>query len=173
MQDWAFGQKVPSVFSNIIRDGKSFEIQARDLAAVESPATTRYGLERMQGSPSGTKTGLSFDFGEDFNGILYYGFIPYGDSKHPMPVYFRMASEIREGKSEINILDNLSGRFDMVGWEKVGYGTIGYRVADHFGQNIYDGIIAFQGTGPILLRRKSNKRPLRIALAGKFRLEPS
>ena len=36
----------------------------------------------------------------------------------------------------------------MIGWEKNGKGTLGYRVADERGNMIYDGVISFKGTGP-------------------------
>jgi len=36
----------------------------------------------------------------------------------------------------------------MTGWGKSGNGTIGYRVVDEYGSMIYDGRVAFKGTGP-------------------------
>ncbi len=142
-------QDIPAVYSNIAPGKKDVLTFAyRETEAVETEATTLYGLERMQGAPRGTETGLAFDFGRSFDGKLYYGFIDYGDSRHPMPVYFRLASQIVEGAAEINIRDNLSGRYDMVGWETSQRGTIGYRVVNAQGQYIYDGIVSFRGIGP-------------------------
>lgn len=112
-------------------------------------STARYhGLSSMIGNPSGTKKGLSFDFQDTtLTGNMYYGFIPYGDSKHPQPIYFRSAAKIVKGETSVSIL-NLSGRYDMIGWEKNRKGTLGYRVADERGNMLYDGIISFKGIGP-------------------------
>ncbi len=107
-----------------------------------------YGYPSIVGNPVGSVDGLSFDFQDSLlNGDLYYGFIPYGDSKHPQPVYFRSPSKIVGGKSNLSI-KMLAGRYDMVGWEDKGKGTIGYRVVNDEGVMIYDGIISFKGTGP-------------------------
>jgi len=36
----------------------------------------------------------------------------------------------------------------MVGWEEKGHGVLGYRVMDDTGELVYDGSVAFAGTGP-------------------------
>ena len=95
----------------------------------------------------GTESGLSFDFGSEFDGTLYFGFIPFKDYRHPQPVFFKSPARITAGKGEINI-DQLRGKYDMIGWETSGHGILGYRVADTDGTLIYEGRIAFRGTGP-------------------------
>ena len=103
----------------------------------------------MINSVSGTHTGLFFDFkDESLNGKLIYGFIPMGDSKHPHPVYFRIPAKIMQGKVAINIAQVLKGTYDMIGWEKSGKGTMGYRVVNEDGRILYDGKVSFKGTGP-------------------------
>ncbi|MEL6134718.1 MAG: metallophosphoesterase, partial [Bacteroidota bacterium] len=42
----------------------------------------------------------------------------------------------------------LKGRYDMIGWEKNGYGTLGFRIMGEDGQLYYDGKVSFSGTGP-------------------------
>ncbi|MEO1653020.1 MAG: hypothetical protein AAFU64_05715, partial [Bacteroidota bacterium] len=79
---------------------------------------------------------------------LYYGFIPYGDSKHPLPVYFKRYSKIEGGKTSINIKKELRGRYDMVDWEKNERGTLGYRIVADNGNIVYDGKVTFKGKGP-------------------------
>jgi hypothetical protein len=79
---------------------------------------------------------------------LYYGLIHHNDSRHPLPVYFRITARIEGGMAHIPIQGNLSGRYDMTGWEKSGEGTLGYRVIGAEGNMIYDGKVAFTGTGP-------------------------
>jgi hypothetical protein len=108
-----------------------------------------HSLEQVLGNPVGNAQGIAFDFQDTLlSGTLYYGLIHYNDSRHPLPVYFRSTAEIVRGKSQVNISGNLSGRYDMTGWEKSGEGTIGYRVVDTYGSMIYDGRVAFKGTGP-------------------------
>lgn len=110
--------------------------------------SAKYELDKMKGNPTGTQEGISFDFGDSaFQGELYYGFIPFGQATHPLPVYYRSTAKISNGKTSIRIT-GMGGRYDMVGWEKEGKGTIGYRVVDSSGQMVYDGKVAFIGKGP-------------------------
>jgi hypothetical protein len=73
--------------------------------------------------------------------------IPYHDTRYPQPVY-RTTTPITAGKAEIDILANISERYDMVGWKKAGTGVIGYRIIAQNGTIIYDGRVRFKGTGP-------------------------
>ncbi len=141
-------EAVPSVHSNLKSENGElfFEVEGRKFLEVKpSPA---YTLEQMKGQPKGTTDGLEFFFGEEFTGTMYYGFIPYGDSKHPLPVYLYRSSKIENGKASINIARYMSGRFDMIGWEHSGKGTLGYRVLNEQGRILYDGIVSFKGKGP-------------------------
>ncbi|MDH3649680.1 MAG: metallophosphoesterase family protein [Saprospiraceae bacterium] len=142
-------QDVPAVYNNIIYEDSSYYFVNRGEKLPELNRKKIYGLRAMMGSPMGTETGVRFDFSDTtFTGILYFGFIPYGDSKHPMPVYFRQNLPIVGGTVDLNIPLFLRGTYDMVGWEQSGKGTLGYRVVNHVGEFIYDGIISFKGTGP-------------------------
>ena len=147
----AFGmvaQEVPSIHSNITFSDDHYRINIKGDEYIGYDEPAPFGLTQMQGNPKGTKEGISFDFGEEFDGRLYFGFIPYGDSKHPMPVYFRRYEEISEGETEILITKYLRGTYDMIGWEKSGFGVLGFRVMDDTGDLVYDGSVAFSGTGP-------------------------
>jgi hypothetical protein len=141
--------RLPRVYSNM---GLEYDnvFLVRDEAKiynVDLPAD--HTLAQMLGNPVGTERGIVFDFQDStLEGTLYYGLIHYNDSKHPLPVYFRINSPIVRGKSQIIISDVLSGRYDMIGWEKSGEGTVGYRVIDNEGNMVYDGRVAFKGTGP-------------------------
>ncbi|MCD4793875.1 MAG: metallophosphoesterase [Bacteroidales bacterium] len=137
--------KVPAVYSNIFADenGKVYHkhMEKKFYAKEFNSFLT---LENMQGKPTGTKKGISFNFGnENFEGELYYGLIDYTDSKHPTPVWFRKTEPIKNGLAEINIKDNLSGTYDMSGWESAGFGTLGYRITNEKGKLLYDGIVSF------------------------------
>ena len=110
--------------------------------------TPYFTLSQMQGNPKGTEKGIALDFNDDeFNGTLYFGFIDYNNYKHPQPVFFRTPVHISEGKTEIPITA-MKGKYDMIGWETSGKGTIGFRVVDENGQFLYDGKVSFKGTGP-------------------------
>ena len=135
---------IPAVYSNLEAVDGHFSVIARDtLQFPELFWKPRFTLTQMIGAPRGTKEGLHFDFGSRFQGILYYGFIPQGDSKYPHPVYFRTPSPIDTGFTTINVARRLSGIYDMVGWEQSGRGTIGYRVVDSKGLIVYDGVVSF------------------------------
>ena len=142
-------QHVPAVYTNIheAEDGRLY-VNKNGERLYEAPVTSKYKLSHIKGSPQGSDNGISFDFQNPiFKGKLYYGFIPYGDSKHPLPVYFKSSVDITHGKAAID-LKRMRGKYDMIGWEKSGKGTIGYRVVNWQGAIIYDGKVAFTGTGP-------------------------
>jgi hypothetical protein len=135
---------IPAVYSNLeVMDGHLSFIVQDTLQFQELIWEPRFTLAEMIGAPKGTKEGLIFDFGPHFQGTLYYGFIPQGDSKYPHPVYFRDPAPIDTGFAVINVAEQLSGVYDMVGWEQSGLGNIGYRVVDSTGLIVYDGVVSF------------------------------
>lgn len=137
--------EIPAVYSNMEAINGRLVVIAQDTVQFpELDWKPPFTLEQMIGNPQGTKNGLAFDFGSQFHGTLYYGFIPYGDSKYPHPVYFRNPSAIDSGRASINIDPQLTGLYDMVGWQKSGRGTIGYRAVDSTGLIVYDGIVTFR-----------------------------
>jgi hypothetical protein len=141
---------IPASYSNIkIDENSNFYLQVDGAKMYEVAYQNPLELKKISGNIQGFAKGLYFDFkDEEFTGKLIYGFIPYGDSRHPHPVYFRSSSEIVQGKTTINIAGQLRGTYDMIGWEKSGKGTIGYRVVDSSGRILYDGKVSFKGTGP-------------------------
>ncbi len=142
--------RVPLVHSSIAvdEDGRLFvQWDGRRYYDFERP--NRLTLEQLKGTVHGTDVGLHFSFGNpSLAGSLFFGFIPYGESKHPSPVYFGLASPIRDGEASIDIKNQLAGMYDLVGWQKSGRGTIGYRVSHESGRLLYDGRVSFRGTGP-------------------------
>ena len=138
---------VPAVHSNIKIDSTGrFFIEYEGTRYVEAIPDAPFTLDRMRGKVEGTENGLAFDFGTAFDGTLYVGLVPFADYRHPIPV-FRQSIPIKEGKAEINVL-RFRGRYDMIGWEEAGRGTLGYRVVYEDGLILYDGMIGFRGTGP-------------------------
>jgi len=141
---------IPLSYSNIEYDeeGRMFlEISGERI--YENLSQPYFSIDKISGKPSGTDDGILLDFGNaSFEGLLYYGFIPYGDSKHPHPVYFYSQVPIVNGKAFIEIAATMSGRYDMINWEQNEKGTVGYRVVDSRGDFIYDGVVTFKGNGP-------------------------
>ncbi len=142
-------QRIPASYSNMKSSdtGLYVEYQGQEIPSRERVPV--FTLEAAKGSPRGTSEGLAFDFqAPGLSGRLYYGFIAYGDSRHPMPVFFKRYSEVEGGKAKINIKDQLSGRYDMIGWQAAEQGTMGFRLMDDNGLILYDGRVSFTGTGP-------------------------
>jgi len=130
-------------------EGRKVYVERNNAKVYNVDIPAYHTLDQMLGNPVGTQQGIAFDFQDTLlKGTLYYGLIHYNDSRHPLPVYFRSTAKIVSGKTQVEILGNLSGRYDMTGWAKSGNGTIGYRVVDEYGSMIYDGRVAFKGTGP-------------------------
>jgi len=138
---------VPSVYTNIHEDetGKLY-LEKDGKKIYETISNPDYTLSNMKGNPKGTAKGIAFNFGiPDFKGTLYFGFIPFKDSKHALPVYFKRPSTINKGKTNLNI-KQLAGTYDMIDWEKNRKGTLGYRVVNKKGTILYDGIVSFNVT---------------------------
>lgn len=138
----------PIIHHNLDKDELGPHFLVRGKKYYQAAVAPTYSMPGVIGNPVGNPNGLSFDFQDSLlNGNLYYGFIPYGDSRHPQPVYFRTPAKIVNGKTSLAIA-KLAGRYDMIGWEKNQKGTVGYRVVNDAGYMIYDGIISFKGKGP-------------------------
>ena len=125
----------------------------------EAPAFSR---DMFTGGISGTEVGVSFDFGDpDFKGRLHYGFIDIRDGNHIFyPTYYKRTSSIDSGRAEIDILNKMRNKYDMIGWQKSGKIRLGYRVIDHKGKIMYDGRIQLRGFGPFVVDTSLIEGPL-------------
>lgn len=136
--------EIPKSYSNLSYDSTGTLIFTTKDGEI-LPAVTRtydYNLSSLRSLPIGTETGIEFDFHNvDLDGWLYYGLIQTDGIKHPYPIYFHRRSEIDSGKAEINIQKNLSGIFDITGWEESKLIRLGYRIANEEGELLYDGKI--------------------------------
>ena len=141
-----FAQDIPDVYDNIFYDKECkmyHKYKGKKYYALDNATTLT--LSNMKGNPTANAKGLAFDFKDDsFSGIMYYGLINYNDSKHPTPVWYKKKASIQKGKTEVNILKRLSGKYDMTSWEEQGKGTLGYRVLGKKGEMLYEGIIGFK-----------------------------
>lgn len=137
-------QEIPAVYSNISIDenGLFLQLENRKIYAIHHKDLFQF--EDLYSNIKGTNLGLDLDFKfPELNGILYYGFINYQDGRYPQPVYFRESSQIENGKAQIPIRGKLSGKYDMVNWEKSGKGILAYRIVASNGMIFYDGKVAF------------------------------
>lgn len=140
-----FGQKnkVPTVHSNIAADNQGIYFDLRGKKYYALPDNVGFSPEQFTSNIKGTMKGLQFDFKrKEFNGVLYYGFIPLNDSKYPQPVFFANVEEIKGGVANISISD-MKDRYDMIDWTTTGLGIMGYRVVDENRNIMYDGKINF------------------------------
>ena len=141
---------IPSVHSNITNDDNRtlyFESQNGDKWSLNYQKP-EYRLKQFRDAAEGYEKGIRFDFGNEFDGSLYYGFLNRSKEPSTFPVFYKEFSEIEDGKAKINILDKLSGKYDMVNWEEEGSAELGYRVLNESGKIIYDGKLFFQGKKP-------------------------
>jgi len=144
--------EIPEIHSNIILDssGRPGFITSSGDTLWQAPVNSRYTLTQMRQNPVGYEEGIRFDFRNgELNGSLHYGFINAGEGNliH-QPIFFKRVSEIKNGRAEINIKENLSGKYDFIGWQESGIVRLGYRIIDDRGGMIYDGKVILKGTGP-------------------------
>ena len=144
-------QDIPAVHSHLGKDDKGVYFETEEGGRIYSQKEEGLSLERFVRAPYGTKDGIAFDMGDGLDGTLYYGFVSE-QGKYHFPVYFKQSSRISDGKASIDILNEMSGKYDMIGWEKDGKGTLGYRVVNERGRMLYQGRIAFSGKGPFECR---------------------
>ena len=140
---------IPKSYSNISYNSKGKLVLNLDGKKIyETKRSSKQTLENLIGNPKGSEKGILFDFNGAVNsGLIYYGFIPYHDMSYPLPVYFKRTAKIKDGKAEINIT-KMKGKYDMISWEKKGYGTLGYRVQNSNGKLLMEGVVSFEGTSP-------------------------
>ncbi|OQY03888.1 MAG: hypothetical protein B6I20_04135 [Bacteroidetes bacterium 4572_117] len=137
-------QKAPFVYKNIIEDEKGICLVVSGRKVYADKPDDSFKFIDLYGNPKGHQLGIDLDFKHPrLNGILYYGFINYNGAKMPQTVFFRKSAKIKGGKSSIDIKQNLSGRYDMVGWEESRKGILGYRIVLGNGAILYDGKLAF------------------------------
>lgn len=147
IQGCTTAQTIPSVYSNIHYDkeGKLYYLKNGVKLYANNKYVSHRNLKNFKGNPTATQDGIEFDFGQAIDeGKIYYGLIHYYDSKHPMPVWYKKKAKIEAGKTNINIMKYLSGIYDMSDWQKIGFGTVAYRILSKKGKMRYEGIISFK-----------------------------
>jgi len=149
------GSATPAVHSGIYSDvnGNLFAVGPDGDTLNADDWKSPYTLERLRAMPTGTETGLEFDFQiPTLTGRLYYGFYNNPDDiKYSYPVFGRKAPRIDGGKATIDFKKNMVGKYDFVDWETTGIIRLGYRVVDSTGYILYDGKLNVSGTGPFII----------------------
>ncbi|MGM0647611.1 MAG: metallophosphoesterase family protein [Bacteroidota bacterium] len=140
---------VPAVHSNIEQGDKGlfFKDEQGRKWQMANPAV-KYTKQQFQQAASGTKQGVAFDFTNEMNGILYYGFIDRAETAVSLPVFYKQSTDIKHGKAEIDLVKAFSGKYDIVSWQQTGRSELAYRVVDEQGDMLYDGRLFLVGTGP-------------------------
>lgn len=136
--------KIPKVYANIFRDsiGKLYVLKD-GIKIYEKPVVPTLLLKQAVAKIICTESGIQLDFEkENLEGTLNAGFIPYGDSKHPIPVYIRNEYEVKNGKTTIAIKTDFAGNRDFVKWEDGKTFTLGYRLLNKKGLMLYDGKVS-------------------------------
>ncbi len=145
---------MPAVHPNIVEENGNLVFVDGSEKYSLKPVNTKYTLKQWVGNPTGTDSGIKFNFGT-LNGKLYYGFIKPGDGRYPQPVFSQGSSTIKKGQASLEILGKLGGKYDMIGWQETGRGTLGYRVVNQGGTILYDGKLAFTGKSPFQVNAAS------------------
>jgi hypothetical protein len=143
-------REIPKSYQNLsLNDSDQLVLRDGDGLVPLSQRPPRYSLGQMRDGITGTDEGLAFNFRDPkLNGRLYYGFIAPSDARYPYPVYFKRYARIEDGRCSVDILNRMSGKYDMVGWQESGQARLGYRVVNERGELLYDGKIQFTGQGP-------------------------
>lgn len=150
---------VPASYTNIFSDDQGIYLKLGDRKIYSRETTAPFTKEDLLGAPVGSDIGINFNFGTIQQGLLYYGFIPYGDSKHPTAVYFKKAVKIEDGIAKVSIKE-MSGNLDMINWAQNEKGVLGYRILNTKGEILYDGRVAFTGKGPFKIDTTITEGPL-------------
>jgi hypothetical protein len=97
---------------------------------------------------SGAKDGLRLVFSDKNlrNGKITYGLIPYGQHTFPTAVLRFEADIDAKGNALLPIRTDLKEGYDHTGWQKAGFGVIGYRLTTAKGSMVHEGKQAFAAT---------------------------
>ncbi len=137
-------EQIPAIYTNISYENGNYYLNYKGKKIKASPEKG-LKLNNLIGNPQAGKKSLSFDFKmPELNGTLYYGLIKTDDGQYSLPVFFKKPAKIENGKAKIKIVKHLSGKYDMVDWEKTGKGLLGYRVENDKGKLLYEGRIGFR-----------------------------
>lgn len=142
-----FSQPIPKVYTNLSYNKEgNLQLNINDKTILAKQPEKFPEKHIYKTIITGNKDGIIIYFSDTtFSGEIAYGFIKYNDSRYPMPVYFKHTAKIKNGTALIPI-KKLSGKYDMIDWETLGTGTIGFRIITQNGIILYDAISSFEYT---------------------------
>lgn len=149
---WVSAQKapIPSSYGNLRYDSLGVLVgQATDGSVmVLQNKAPNFTLAGVMPQARGDADGLRLQFSDKNlrRGTITYGLIPYGQHTYPMAVLRFTASIDSTGAAFLAIRKDLKEGFDHTGWQKTGFGVLGYRLVDSVGNFIYEGKLAFAAT---------------------------
>lgn len=142
--------RIPLSYANLRYDslgtliGKTTEGADMVLQLKEAKFTLAGVTPQTKGDPDGLR--LRFTDKNLRKGKITYGLIPYGQYTFPTAVLRFTALIDSTGAAFLAIRKDLKEGFDHTGWQKSGFGVIGYRLADSVGNFVYEGKLAFAAT---------------------------
>ena len=143
-------EDVPAIYANIvIADGQPVVVAPNGTFKLDPhQATPDYTLQMLHGKPMATDTGFAFSFTDASasetlaGGTLFYSLWNPEESRYPMP-HYRFSTPIdNQGNAEVK-MSELTGRYDLSGWEASGTGILYYRVSNAKGAIVYEGKFFF------------------------------
>ena len=141
--------EIPAVLSALSysADGK-LVLAKNGQQLVELERKDAYTLPQMLGAPTDADTGIALDFHDpDFNGTIAYG--PYNEAtEFPTVAFLAKGVKVQGGKALLEIKTAFTGPNDFMKLQTNGRGILGYRVSNADGRIVYEGRVAFEGTGP-------------------------
>ncbi len=145
---------IPAVHANLRYDstevlrGKGTD--GKEFALVRKPAkyTLKSVRPRVSADPNGLR--LQFPATKLRGGHITYGLIPYGQHSFPTAVLRFHAAIDTAGNAFLHIRKDLRDGYDHTGWQKSGFGVIGYRLTNSEGLIVYEGKLAFAGNATVI-----------------------
>ncbi len=133
-----------TVYSNIYSSEKGdyFVDKAGD-KHIEYKTNAKWRLVDFEDIEKGVKDGILLTFKNNFEGTVLFGLFPDEPMKYSNAVFFKRHIKIEDGKAFIDIVKNLSGKYDMANWEAKNGGKIRYRILDDKNNIITNKTIAF------------------------------
>ena len=141
---------VPAIYHNIlIESGQPVVVSGNKTLRLDPKAARPdYTVRMLKGAPKGTESGFVFTFTDVeasetlAGGSLFYSLWDPQESRYPMP-HYRFAAPIDERSQARVNMSNLTGRYDLSGWETSGKGILYYRVTNAKGAIAYEGKVFF------------------------------
>ena len=107
-----------------------------------------YTLSAFTANPVGTATGIQINIGiPGFSGTVAYGPLDE-EARYPTIAFLPRDVKMQNGNCLLEIKNVFVKSNDIFKLAIKGRGVIGYRIMDSTGRIIYEGRVAFEGTGP-------------------------